>query len=440
MPARLLEPVIFPPLSGVHRHTLVLLHGTHSTGKKFSDALFAPLPRGKVVRINGVNMLESLRTLLPDWRFVFPSGRPRHVALIGGQTNAWFDMHSWEDRTEMEHLNLAGMIESTRDLSNLLVREAILFDQAAEVIRRHGGRREAPEGKVWLGGFSQGCAMSMMFMLSGEFENQLVRKFLIDPRISISRFGGMVGMSGWLPFRQMLLRFLDETWNPADGLESIDDDLLDKLISNDEGKAAEGNPADGSGSPGETLIDVLPDHGEEKNAADGSASLEETSIDVIPDHGEEGSPADGSDSPKETLIDVLPDHGEEGYPANESDSPEEMLIDVLPDRGEEANDDESFAMNASKEQRARLKVRRLLGLPRLDEYQQRTRKMLKIWLAHGQKDVKVKAAWGKEMCKFLKREMEWDVQGGYYSGLAHAWCERELRDIAAYLTEQTEIV
>lgn len=57
-------------------------------------------------------------------------------------------------------------------------------------------RSKGGTGKVVLGGFSQGCAMGVMLLLSGELERAGVN---LEQDI-----GGFVGLSGWLPFRRQL--------------------------------------------------------------------------------------------------------------------------------------------------------------------------------------------------------------------------------------------
>jgi len=55
-------------------------------------------------------------------------------------------------------------------------------------------RDKEKQGGVVLGGFSQGCAMAVMVILSGELQRLNVK--------AGSDVVGFVGMSGWLPFRR----------------------------------------------------------------------------------------------------------------------------------------------------------------------------------------------------------------------------------------------
>lgn len=65
----------------------------------------------------------------------------------------------------------------------------------AEVdILAKGNEESGQRGKVVLGGFSQGAAMAMILLLSGELEHVGVG----------GGFGGVVGLSGWLPLRSQI--------------------------------------------------------------------------------------------------------------------------------------------------------------------------------------------------------------------------------------------
>lgn len=88
-------------------------------------------------------------------------------------SNAWFDVHTFSDRTVGEDDAIPGLKESISYISDLARREVALLN----------GR-----GNVVLLGFSQGSALLAMAVLSGELEQ--------------GGIGGVVGMSGWLPFRR----------------------------------------------------------------------------------------------------------------------------------------------------------------------------------------------------------------------------------------------
>ena len=65
---------------------------------------------------------------------------------------------------------------------------AALIKAEVEIL---GTKGDGGGGKLVLGGFSQGAAMAVILLLSGELERAGVT----------SGFGGVIGMSGWLPLR-----------------------------------------------------------------------------------------------------------------------------------------------------------------------------------------------------------------------------------------------
>lgn len=113
-------------------------------------------------------------------RCVFPTGSLKPTTVFGGlETHAWFDVHDFSDRTVGEEDQIIGMKESISYLKGLINDEIELL------------QKDRSGGHVIIGGFSQGSAMAVIGMLSGEFE---------DGVLGVS-VGGLVGFSGWLPFR-----------------------------------------------------------------------------------------------------------------------------------------------------------------------------------------------------------------------------------------------
>ncbi|KAF8863031.1 alpha/beta-hydrolase [Acephala macrosclerotiorum] len=161
--------------NGKHKTTLILLHGTSTSGPEFADS-FLDFPFSKELAKGGV--LEGVKV-------VFPTGSLKKTTVFGGrETCAWFDVHDFSDRTRGEDDQIIGMRESLGYLKGLVKGEVRLLDGKG--------------GKVILGGFSQGCAMGVVGVLSGEFEGM--------------GLGGFAGFSGWLPFRQQV----DEVMSRAD--------------------------------------------------------------------------------------------------------------------------------------------------------------------------------------------------------------------------------
>jgi lysophospholipase-2 len=135
---------------------------------------------------------ESIQTLLPTFKVIFPTGRPRPTTVFNGKiTNAWFDIHTFSDRTVGESSSIEGLHESILYLSQLIKEEVEELERAE---KEDGEGRE--KGKVIIGGFSQGSAMAMILLLSGELDRIGVER---------ERIGGWVGISGWLPFRLQII-------------------------------------------------------------------------------------------------------------------------------------------------------------------------------------------------------------------------------------------
>ncbi|KAM3068395.1 hypothetical protein ACMFMG_009531 [Clarireedia jacksonii] len=168
------EPFTVPPKYTPHTTSLILLHGTSTNGEVFGSALLEPFlspSSGKSV---------TLGDLIPHAKFVFPSGRERRTTVLGGRmSNAWFDVWDFSDRTKGEDTQREGLRESIEYLG-LVVKEEI--------------ERLPEDGKVIIGGFSMGSAMSMFLLLSGELERLGVGDQVV----------GLVGLSGWLPFRRQI--------------------------------------------------------------------------------------------------------------------------------------------------------------------------------------------------------------------------------------------
>ena len=90
--------------------------------------------------------------------------------------HVWFDITTITDRTIGEDKQIEGLAESTTYVCRLIREELAILELV-------GRSRE----DLVLGGFSQGCAMSIWVLLNMGL-----------------KLGGYVGMSGWLPFRRQI--------------------------------------------------------------------------------------------------------------------------------------------------------------------------------------------------------------------------------------------
>ncbi|KAF7893934.1 hypothetical protein EAF00_007448 [Botryotinia globosa] len=150
----------------LNQNNLVLLHGTSSWGVPFAQELMA---------------LVHFDALLPCTKITFPSGILRKTTVFGGNlTNAWFDIADFSDRTIGEEQQKEGLRDSVEYLGKLI--QDVVDNESHE------------DRKVLIGGLSQGCAMSVILLLSGELDRLEV----------LQKIGGFVGFSGWLPFAKQI--------------------------------------------------------------------------------------------------------------------------------------------------------------------------------------------------------------------------------------------
>lgn len=217
------EPLVYEPASGIHKHTVILLHGRGGSADAFGPALLnTTLPSSHNQRIcpparNGVsskllpghNRLTNLAEALPHARFVFPNA-PKQRATVYKRSviRQWFD--DWHlgftaDEVDSRYdlgLQTTGLGSTVTHLHDLIAKEAVLVGGARNII---------------LGGYSQGCAVSLVASLLWEGEEGL---------------GGVVGMCGWLPYtsqmkEQSRVMYEDEGESPATVKDSDEQDGFD---------------------------------------------------------------------------------------------------------------------------------------------------------------------------------------------------------------------
>ncbi|KAG9242940.1 Alpha/Beta hydrolase protein [Calycina marina] len=183
--------------TGTHRSTVILLHGTSQTGPEFSQPfLNFTLPFHSTSLNPITNTNTTLALLFPHTRWVFPTGHRRKTTVFDGNiTNAWFDIHNFSDRTIGECDAIPGLRRSAISLTRLIASELAFL---------------GPDGNLVIGGFSQGSAMSIFLLLSGELESLGIGS-------GNGGVAGVVKMSGWLPFRRQIGEVIDQI-TPEDGL------------------------------------------------------------------------------------------------------------------------------------------------------------------------------------------------------------------------------
>lgn len=194
------EPLVYEPISGTHKHTVILLHGRGGSADAFGPAILntafplantstriqvcPPGRRTEPPSRGGMpsepakhNRPTTLAQALPHARFVFPTA-PKQRATVYKRSiiRQWFD--DWHlgftaDEVDSRYdlgLQTDGLGHTVAYLHGLIAEEAALVGGAHKVI---------------LGGISQGCAASLVASLLWEGKEGL---------------GGVVGMCGWLPY------------------------------------------------------------------------------------------------------------------------------------------------------------------------------------------------------------------------------------------------
>ncbi|KAA8900254.1 putative phospholipase/carboxylesterase [Sphaerosporella brunnea] len=165
-----LEPLIIPP-RGEHAYTLIFLHGRGDRASIFGPAFTADLTRSR--------RYASLK-------LVFPTPAPTFSALFYRHIAQWFDFNAGTEPKSYTPEQLDGLREVVEHVHALVDAEV-----AAGVA----------EERILLGGLSQGCAVALMALLLGG-----------------RRLGGMMGMSGWLPFAGEIRRALAGKGMPVGAL------------------------------------------------------------------------------------------------------------------------------------------------------------------------------------------------------------------------------
>ncbi|KAI1804244.1 alpha/beta-hydrolase [Daldinia bambusicola] len=144
-----------------HCHTIILLHGLSSNGRKFGSELLQ----------TGVDSSgRKLQQLLPNARFIFPTAKPRRSSAFKRIVlTQWFDLARISDPEYRKETQIQGLVESAVELEQLIRQEVSIV---------------SPQNVI-IGGLSQGCAMSLSVLLALDYP-----------------LGGFIGMSGYLPFRK----------------------------------------------------------------------------------------------------------------------------------------------------------------------------------------------------------------------------------------------
>jgi predicted esterase len=188
------SPMIIPPRLD-HRQTIIILHGRGSSASKFGPPLLETTVSG-----------QTIQTIFPHAKIIFPTACKEKATIYKNPTHQWFDNWHLEEHTKRQYLMVEGLNRSCGFVHGIL-REEI------ETVGREN---------VVLWGLSQGCATALMGLLAWDGEV----------------FAGVVGMCGWLPYSNDLIRVVG-------GDEDGEDDLFGFSGDEDEDPFARSDDEDG---------------------------------------------------------------------------------------------------------------------------------------------------------------------------------------------------
>lgn len=199
-------PIVFPPVSDVHKYTMIFLHGRGSNASTFAG----PLVNTKLS--SGLTFQQSLSTT----KFIFPTAAFRRATFANrARITQWFDNYCLEDADQRPELQIQGLRERAEYSIQLIKTEA-------ETVGAEN---------VILGGLSQGACTALIASIIWEGD----------------RLGAVVGMAGRLPLRHVL--------NEAMLLEVEGEPNDDIVFGGDEDE--EGYGMSSEKSPGDSAIGAL---------------------------------------------------------------------------------------------------------------------------------------------------------------------------------------
>jgi predicted esterase len=162
-------PLVVPPQSEEHTHTIISLHGRGSNAERFGHVLLTS---------------ANLQRRLPKVKFVFLTARKRRSTVLKKiRIHQWYDNYSLEDPGQRTDLQVEGLCETAEFICGLVTEEARILGEN--------------HSKIILWGLSQGCAAGIFTLLGGWAD--------ISEAHSL---GAFIGMSGWLPFEHQFREIL----------------------------------------------------------------------------------------------------------------------------------------------------------------------------------------------------------------------------------------
>ena len=146
------KSLIIKPGNGQHKYTLIWLHGLTMSVEKFYNFFFS----------------EEMIHLLEDFKVILPQSPIAPVTMEGGKhTFSWFDVIERKFGKPFDELfGRQEVIDNSKTITSIIEQE----------VQSYNG----DYSKVFLGGFSQGCAMALHVGLSVTYQ-----------------LGGIIGYSGY---------------------------------------------------------------------------------------------------------------------------------------------------------------------------------------------------------------------------------------------------
>ncbi|CRG89262.1 hypothetical protein PISL3812_06298 [Talaromyces islandicus] len=169
--------IFFPP-SNTHQNTIIFIHERGSTGDQLSSHLNqAVLPSN-----------TAIYDYFPATRWVFPTAKKKylysphahsHTRLANRPSiSEWFDMESIAE----SELGSDKQMDHLRESASHIV----------QVVEDELKRVDGDPKRIFLGGIGQGMALALVVLLCTHH-----------------RFGGFVGVNGWVPFAEILKRCIE---------------------------------------------------------------------------------------------------------------------------------------------------------------------------------------------------------------------------------------
>ncbi|KAI9888219.1 MAG: hypothetical protein M1814_000955 [Vezdaea aestivalis] len=178
-----------------HRRTVIVLHGRGDSGPDFAPLFLQYSGSGFSSKTEGP---DGLVDRFPNTKFICPTADLRPAAALRGTPiHQWFEISSLAEPARSEENQIEGLRESVSMLHKLIREESDILQDSK---------------KVFLGGLSQGCAVSIHAILT-----------LDEP------IGGFFGMSGWFPFVAHLENILGLEAPTEESLKDPDVDNINAM-------------------------------------------------------------------------------------------------------------------------------------------------------------------------------------------------------------------